>query len=76
MAIFIDVSKIFARSAELLTTNQVARRLGLCRWTVCRAVQEGDLVPALKLPGRNGAYLFEADAVVEWRSPGDRLPGL
>lgn len=60
----------------LLTTQQVARRIGVCRWTVCRAVAEGRLVAAMKLPGPNGAYLFEAAAVIEWRSPGERLAGL
>lgn len=60
----------------LLTTQQVARRLGLCRWTVVRAVHEGRLAASVKLPGVNGAYLFEEAAVVEWRKPGERLPGL
>jgi excisionase family DNA binding protein len=59
-----------------LTTREVARRLRLCRATICLAVREGRLEPAMKLPGVNGAYLFTEAAVVEWRSPGDRLPGL
>gem|GEM_PF-4878149 len=61
----------------LLTTAEVARRIGVCRATVCLAVREGRLTPAMKLPGgRNGAYLFEETAVIAWRAPGDRLPGL
>lgn len=64
-------------SGVLLTTAEVARRIGKCRATVCLAVKEGRLTPAMKLPGgRNGAYLFEESAVIEWRAPGDRLPGL
>jgi len=47
----------------LLTTAEVARRLGVVRWTVCRLVAEGRLVPAGKLPGPNGAYLFTEEAV-------------
>jgi len=62
---------------EVLTTNEVARRLGLVRWTVCRAVLEGRLEPVAKLPGRNGAYLFTPEAVTEWRNgTSERLAGL
>lgn len=61
---------------HLLTTAEVARRIGLCRATVCLAVAQGRLGPAMKLPGPNGAYLFTEAAVVEWRSPGERLSGL
>lgn len=60
----------------LLTTAQVARRIGRCRETVLLAVRRGRLVAAVQLPGPNGAYLFEESAVVEWRSPGERLAGL
>lgn len=62
--------------ADLLTTAQVARRIGRCRETVLKAVREGRLVAVVRLPGVNGAYLFEESAVVTWRSPGERLPGL
>ena len=65
-----------ALTSSLLTTAEVARLIGKCRATVCLAVKEGRLVPTLKLPGVNGAYLFEESAVVAWRSPGDRLAGL
>lgn len=62
------VEKIFARpQTDLLTTAQLARRLGVVRWTICRAVAEGRLVPVVKLPGVNGAYLFDASAVEQWR---------
>lgn len=52
----------------LLTTAQVARRLGVVRWTICRAVAEGRLVAAAKLPGPNGAYLFTEEAVLAFDS--------
>lgn len=73
---FAYVSKTLDIQGSFLTTAQVARRLGKCRWTVVRAVHDGLLEPVVKLPGVNGAYLFEESAVVAWRSPGDRLPGL
>lgn len=70
------MGKILFADSEFLTTAEVARRIGRNRETVCLAVRQGRLVPAAQLPGRNGAYLFTEAAVVEWRSPGDRLPGL
>lgn len=54
---------------QLLTTYQVARSLGVTRAAVCLAVKEGRVTPAAKLPGVNGAYLFEQSAVDEWRGP-------
>ncbi|MGK0716181.1 helix-turn-helix transcriptional regulator [Leucobacter sp. W1153] len=70
------MSKILGVADPLLTTAEVARRLGLCRATVCLAVKDGKLSPSMKLPGVNGAYLFYESSVIEWRSSGDRLPGL
>lgn len=61
------MTKIF--DAELLTTHELGRRLGVTRMTICRAVKEGRLRPAAKLPGANGAYLFAPSAVDEWRGP-------
>ena len=51
----------------ILTTYQVARSLGLTRAAVCLAVKEGRLRPVGKLPGVNGAYLFDRAAVDAWR---------
>lgn len=55
--------------ADYLTTNQVARSLGVTRACVCLAVKEGRLEPAAKLPGVNGAYLFDQAAVDAWKGP-------
>lgn len=63
-------------TSSFLTTAEVARSLKLVRATVCLAVKQGELKPAMKLPGVNGAYLFTPEAVVAWRSPGERLAGL
>lgn len=52
---------------ELRTSQQVARSLGLTRATICLAVKTGRLVPEIKLPGVNGAYLFSLAAVQRWR---------
>lgn len=47
----------------LLTTSEVAARLGVARQTVVQRVQRGALVPATKLNGPRGAYLFDAEQV-------------
>lgn len=52
---------------EVLTTQQVARMLGCTRANICLAVKLGRLTPSFKLPGVNGAYLFELQAVMQWR---------
>jgi excisionase family DNA binding protein len=58
-------------TAALLTTRQVAERLGVDRGTVSRAAAAGRLPAAGKLPGRTGAYLFDVavidDAAREWK---------
>jgi predicted DNA-binding transcriptional regulator AlpA len=52
---------------ELLTSPQVAHRLGCSTRTVHRLVTSEDLIPAHRLPGPNGAFLFESAAVEELR---------
>lgn len=44
---------------ELLTTSEVAEKLGVDRSWVTRLVSSGRLVPAMRLPGRTGALLFD-----------------
>lgn len=46
-------------NANLLTSPQVALLLGKSIRTVHRLVSSGDLIPAHKLPGPNGAFLFD-----------------
>lgn len=48
---------------NLIPTTEVARILKLNRATVARLVDRGLLVPAVKGPGRTGAYLFNLDDV-------------
>lgn len=45
---------------ELLTSPQVALRLGCSTRTVHRLVTSNDLIPAHRLPGPNGAFLFDS----------------
>lgn len=52
---------------RLQTSQQVARAFSLTRATICLAVKKGRLTPAMKLPGINGAYLFDLAEVRAWR---------
>ncbi len=51
----------------LLTSPEVAALLGCSPRTVHRLVTSEDLIPAHKLPGPNGAFLFEPEAVEMYR---------
>lgn len=46
-------------SPELLTTRQVAERLGVVPSTVSRMVRRGDLKPARRVDGPNKVAWFE-----------------
>ena len=47
----------------LRTSAEAASALTVDRATVTRWVQSGRLVPALKLPGLRGAYVFTDEAI-------------
>lgn len=48
---------------DLLATVEAADVLGVERSTVSRWVEKGRLVPAQKLPGNTGAFLFKRSHV-------------
>lgn len=48
---------------QLLSPHDVAERLGIDRTTVHRRRLAGKLHPVMKVPGKNGAYLFDADYI-------------
>lgn len=51
-------------SAELLTSQQACDALGgIDRSTLVRWVQTDKIRPAMKLPGRRGAYLFQRSEI-------------
>ncbi|MGP5715694.1 helix-turn-helix transcriptional regulator [Brachybacterium tyrofermentans] len=52
-------------SSRLLTSGEVATRLGIARQTVTWRVARGQLTPAQKLPGARGGYLFTAEHIDE-----------
>lgn len=52
---------------DLLTSFQVAVELECSVRTVHRHVDAGRLIPSQKLPGRNGAWLFDRAAVEMFR---------
>lgn len=43
----------------LIGTRQAAEILGVPRTTLASRLAAGSIVPAIKLPGRTGAFLFE-----------------
>jgi len=47
------------QSRNLLTSAQVADILGKSVRTIHRLAESGDLAPALKVPGKTGAFLFD-----------------
>lgn len=50
-------------ATRLLSSSEVAERLGIARQTVPQWVATGKLTAAGKLGGRSGAYVFDADAI-------------
>ena len=48
---------------ELLTSFEVANRLGVSRMTVLRWVDSGYLQAVTRLPGKTGAWLFSAEEI-------------
>lgn len=51
----------------LLTSPEVALLLGKSTRTVHRLVTSKELIPAQKLPGPNGAFLFDPNVVEMYR---------
>jgi excisionase family DNA binding protein len=54
-------------NGTLLTSPEVARLLGCSNRTVHRLVESDQLIPAQKLPGPNGAFLFDPSVVEMYR---------
>jgi hypothetical protein len=52
-------------SEPLLTSRQVAERLGKTVTTVNRMANDGRLKPALEVPGYRGARLFDAQSIAD-----------
>lgn len=48
---------------DLIPTKEVAQALGVHVATISRMVARGDLIPAVKVPGKRGAYLFHREDV-------------
>lgn len=50
-------------TVDLMTTAEVAERLGVSVSTVTRMAQSGRLTPAHKSPAKRGAYVFDRATV-------------
>jgi len=44
-----------------LTISEVSAKYGVSRRTIARKIKAGELVPVMKLPGKTGSYLLDAD---------------
>lgn len=55
-------------SLELVTSQEVARSLGVTQRYVAKLVKTGQLDPIRKNPGRTGAYIFTASEVEHYRA--------
>lgn len=49
--------------AQLLSTGEVATILGCSTAKIKRLALTGELQPAAKMPGKTGAYVFDASTV-------------
>lgn len=59
----LNLGAIVRRMSNPMTTLQAAEALGITRRAVVARVERGALVPALRLPGRTGAYLLDAEQI-------------
>jgi len=44
-----------------MTVGEASELFGKSRRTIARKIKAGELVPVMKLPGKTGSYLLDAD---------------
>lgn len=64
---FMPMHKEAQATQSLITTADAAQMLGVHVATVSRMVASGRLVPAIKVPGKTGAFLFHPEDVAALR---------
>ncbi len=52
---------------HLIGAAEAAALLGVSRSTVSRRIRDGHLVPALRMPGESGAYLFDPADILAYQ---------
>lgn len=55
------------QAQQLLASAQVCEHVGIDRSTLSRYVKAGQITPAMRLPGRRGAMLFEQAAADKFK---------
>lgn len=50
-------------NSDLLGSKEAAEVLGISRTSLNRAVRAGDIPPVAQIPGKTGAYLFDARVI-------------
>lgn len=57
------------QTPDLRSSSEVCETVGIDRSTLSRWIKDGTAVPAMRLPGATGAYLFtpaEATRLADW----------
>lgn len=49
--------------SNLVSTHNAAESLGISRRTLLDRVAQGKITPVLRMPGKTGAYLFDAEQI-------------
>ena len=63
MPYVVPMHKTTHEALELVTTADAAKVLGVHVATISRMVAAGRLTPAVKVPGKRGAFLFRPEDV-------------
>jgi excisionase family DNA binding protein len=58
--------RLIVLSMAYMTTAEIAERYGVSRREIGRLRESGELPYEQKIPGRTGAYLFDADTVQQF----------
>lgn len=48
-----------------LTISEVSAKYGVSRRTIARRIRDGELTPVMKLPGRTGTYVLDAEQAAD-----------
>jgi excisionase family DNA binding protein len=68
MPYLVPMHKTTHEALALITTADAAKVLGVHVATISRMVAAGRLVPAVKVPGKRGAFLFHPEDVEALRT--------
>lgn len=53
---------------NLINSNTACKRLGISRNTLYRLIKNGEIKPAIKMPGNNGSYFFRESELLKYQN--------